>query len=347
MKNRPTVVIEQETSIDQYIDVIDKLENDAVSEFSKIKLKLHPVVDIKAIIDEIKTKFEDIKARLNESKGKFDSSVQQSLVNDNIIDKIEDLFKGKVNNEPSDIEKKRKDIQDRYKKNIPPGYEDAKTKDEINSCGDGLIWFEILEKAKTDGCSVIFISDDKKDDWVWRISGKRLWCRPELIKEFSTHAPGKIFYSYNMASFFEVSKKYIHIPINVSAIDDAKIIASVHSIRDNFCGSFLYELFNLIVANFGKILSNGEEGKVKFYIKSLKQNLSITDFTDCKNIKNSLHDLVVFLTNLSLADDPNNTLMERFLEKLTTLVDTYNKLAISFLSEQNKINNYLAINKMI
>lgn len=79
----------------------------------------------------------------------------------------------------------------RYKYLIPPGYKDIdKDRDDSTNTkkyGDLLIWKEILKKAHDDKVSVIFITDDEKEDW-WELSSdsssKIIKARSELTSEF-------------------------------------------------------------------------------------------------------------------------------------------------------------------
>ncbi len=71
-------------------------------------------------------------------------------------------------------EERLKDIRtvgaDRYKEGVPPGYKDA-AKSE-NKYGDLILWFEILEKGKSDERPVILVTDDRKEDWWLKWQGK-------------------------------------------------------------------------------------------------------------------------------------------------------------------------------
>lgn len=70
----------------------------------------------------------------------------------------------------------------RYKDNIPPGYEDAGKDD--NQYGDLIIWFEILEFAKSSDKDIIFITDDVKPDMIYKPSGYTFGPHLSMLKEF-------------------------------------------------------------------------------------------------------------------------------------------------------------------
>lgn len=78
--------------------------------------------------------------------------------------------------------------QERYKKHIPPGYKDDDNTG--NPCGDYIIWREILRFAKENKCSIMFISRDLKEDWIYKPNGVN--CGPcyELIEEFKKYSSG-------------------------------------------------------------------------------------------------------------------------------------------------------------
>lgn len=340
MKNRPYVIIEQHTLIEQYIKTIEKISKDTDLEFSKINQKLHSVVNIEAILQDIQNKFTNIKEMLSESKKVFDGSVHMSLLEDNIIARLEMLFKDKINKEPDDIDAKRKNVLERYKINTPPGYEDFKDKGEEESCGDCLIWFEILEKAKSDNRSVVFVSDDNKEDWVWKINGKRLWCRPELIKEFSNYTQGQIFYSYNMARFFEVSKQYIQASVKTSSIDDAKRVATE---QDNSYQHFNFfeELIEIILSVFEDILSDTDRRKILKDIEKLEGDLSISDFINTRKLSKNIEDIVDFLLNHPFRNRISDELITNFNVSISMLIQKYNQLAIASYTKTFNSNHFV------
>ena len=72
----------------------------------------------------------------------------------------------------------------RYKKEIPPGFKDAKNKDGVRKYSDFIIWMEILRYAKTTHKNIIFVTDDVKADWWEENSGSKSF-HSKLIDEFS------------------------------------------------------------------------------------------------------------------------------------------------------------------
>ena len=98
------------------------------------------------------------------------------------------------------IDEIEKEGEDRYAKEVPPGYMDPKKKD-TNIYGDLIIWKEILEFAKDKQCSIIFIGRDMKDDWLQTLHGMTCGPRQELINEFNSYSPSGKFHIYTLDQF--------------------------------------------------------------------------------------------------------------------------------------------------
>ncbi|MBY3619540.1 DUF4935 domain-containing protein [Acinetobacter sp. CUI P1] len=95
----------------------------------------------------------------------------------------------------------------RYQHKIPPGYEDnAKRKNDETSLekyGDLLIWKQILHHAESSGKSVIFITNDAKEDWWLLDSDKKpIEPRQELLDEFREYSE-KSFIMLNLSMFIQ------------------------------------------------------------------------------------------------------------------------------------------------
>ena len=56
--------------------------------------------------------------------------------------------------------------------------------DPLRKFGDFFLWKELLEHGKEQKRPIIFVTDDKKEDWWLKVKGRTLGPRPELIAEF-------------------------------------------------------------------------------------------------------------------------------------------------------------------
>ena len=101
-------------------------------------------------------------------------------------DKVLDLVKSfHKMSEPSAsfIYRLCKEGEHRYKKQIPPGYKDAK-KDGVSKYGDLIVWAETYQYAAQNSKNIIFVTDDVKEDWWEKLDDGRILFRKELVKEF-------------------------------------------------------------------------------------------------------------------------------------------------------------------
>ena len=92
----------------------------------------------------------------------------------------------------------------RYESRVPPGYKDAndKSKSGINRYGDLILWYEILDKARKTRKPVLFITDDRKEDWWQKVDGKTVGPRPELANEVRREA-GVLFHMLKPLDFLK------------------------------------------------------------------------------------------------------------------------------------------------
>jgi len=94
---------------------------------------------------------------------------------------------------------KIEELKDRLTSHIPPGFKDKKL-------GDTIIWYTILEFAKIHKKNVIFVTDEKKEDWWYKAYDHILYPRYELIEEFRRCSEGKTFHLINFSAFLKLFK---------------------------------------------------------------------------------------------------------------------------------------------
>ncbi|TDM13567.1 PIN-like domain-containing protein [Macrococcus bovicus] len=153
--------------------------------------------EIHSLKTELKRKLIEACSIANQFTDKVSEEINENkklLLQNNIETFIEHLTSKGQSGTPLSLKEKidvYKEGEIRYKYLIPPGYKDIdKDKKDITNTkkyGDLLIWKEILKKAHDDKVSVIFITDDEKEDW-WELSGgpssKIIKARSELTSEF-------------------------------------------------------------------------------------------------------------------------------------------------------------------
>ncbi|WP_196888436.1 PIN-like domain-containing protein [Aureivirga sp. CE67] len=172
--------------------------------------------------ESLTTKIVEIKIDLNLEIKKKKETYDFNLKTDSILDKVNIAFKDKVGQPfiPDELLKLQKEGEKRYKTKIPPGYCDIK-KPENERYGDLILWKEIIGKAKESNINVLFVLDDRKEDWWFEHQGKTIAPRPELIKEFHT-ATGKNIHFYKPFQFLEYSNQYLKKKIANDVIEEVK-----------------------------------------------------------------------------------------------------------------------------
>jgi rRNA-processing protein FCF1 len=91
----------------------------------------------------------------------------------------------------------------RIKHDIPPGYKDTRKPDK--GVGDMLIWHTVLHVGKQEPCnSVVFVSGEKKADWVAKSDNQPLFPRYELVDEFRRATKGQSFHLISLPDLLDL-----------------------------------------------------------------------------------------------------------------------------------------------
>ena len=229
-----------------YDDIQKSLESNKNNILTALKsFSRHPYIVVSNFIDKIDSAFNEINEELNIQKGEHPNL----LVKDNLRETITNLLEGKVGNAFShdELKKTYKEGKERYELNIPPGYKDQK-KEGMKKFGDLILWFQIIDFAKSKQKPVILIIDDKKDDWWLKFNGKIISPHPELINEMFSKA-GIKFYMYQSSKFMEHAKVYLKSHISRDSIDEVRDI----EIFDEKSSEIQAKFLNYFVGDMGQI----------------------------------------------------------------------------------------------
>ncbi|MFF6892144.1 PIN-like domain-containing protein [Streptomyces microflavus] len=221
-KNRPAVMAGEEK-------VYQSLETPLVAARRKIDDHLksisgHPVItplDAKEIlngIDQLILKVQTLQ------KGR-DSRLEDSLRDDPILAKWEDLLEARMGERPSPEghHEMIEAITKRFTEGTPPGLQDEDKPE--NSHGDGLVWLQLLDKARADKAPTLLITDDVKEDWYRRHGGKTIGPRIELIREMQDSA-GVTYYQQPLSLFVQRAGKFLHKPVSEKTVRQVAGISS-------------------------------------------------------------------------------------------------------------------------
>ena len=182
-------------------------------------------------IEELRKDFKNFgkreEAKIKKWQKEFDNNDK-----DAILEEIFKLYEGKVGDDydESRLNDLYKEGERRQKENIPPGYADwnDKRKQGIrHACGDLIWWKQAIDYAIDKKCDLIIVTDDKKDDWWYKVSRKIISPRVELIREFDKATNGQRFLMYQTHQFMEMAKKLDGADVSDSSIKEVKETGSL------------------------------------------------------------------------------------------------------------------------
>lgn len=225
-QRRLEVIGEQESAYEDIQEILDK--NKKIIENELNAYAMHPFIKIADILEKVNKNFTEIKNELNTHKQNHPNMTD----GDELRDTITQLFEGKVgpSYSPEKLGEIYKEGKKRYERHIPPGYEDKK-KDGVREYGDLVLWFQIIEKAESTKKSIIFITDDRKEDWWLKFKGKTIGPRPELINEIFSCSKVN-FYMYQTEHFMEYAWKFLNEKIDKNAIDEVRDVRKAAATLD-------------------------------------------------------------------------------------------------------------------
>lgn len=147
---------------------------------------------LNALKDEIKEQFQD-----------YQDNVLDAEAHDETFQKITELFDGRVGKpyDPNRLVEIHSEGEQRYRLQIPPGYEDAGK--SSNQYGDLIVWYQILDYVQENKRPVFFVTDDETEDWWTRENNRPFAARQELVDEFLSHSSGKLIKFYLPSDFLK------------------------------------------------------------------------------------------------------------------------------------------------
>lgn len=219
LNNRLSVIDQQEKVYESTIKSIRELKEGFES------ARQHPFLS-KESMEKMADVFDALCDELNENK----STHSERIYNDNIKEEIAEIFNNKVGDpyEKSRLEEIIQEGVERYKQRIPPGFKDSVKSvesdvfsDKCRVYGDLIVWNQIIDKAIESSSGVVFITDDKKEDWWERFKGKTMGPLPALVKEFQDRT-GQKFTMYQSDRFLELAKEQLGQTVSDEAVKEIR-----------------------------------------------------------------------------------------------------------------------------
>jgi len=210
-RNRYEVIADQEKAYKEFTDKITQIQKDlqSTSKPPFLSEKVHK---------DLNKVFEKVSTEVAESIDKYCGYLKV----DPIYNELSELFDKKIS-EPYNDDKLielYKEGQERFDKKIPPGYEDEKNKDGNRKYGDFILWMQVIDKAKDSKSPIIFITDERKKDWWWKIKdGRNMGPRQELTEEIMEKAKVD-FHMYSSERFLSYGQNFLKEQVNQDALEE-------------------------------------------------------------------------------------------------------------------------------
>ncbi|MBN3129628.1 hypothetical protein H4F63_19690 [Pectobacterium brasiliense] len=126
----------------------------------------------------------------------------------------------------------------RFSQKIPPGFRDASKGSDLSDFtylnlnykrkfGDLIIWKQLInESAKEEIENVIFVTDDKKNDWWYGVGDKIIGPQEKLQSEFYANTNVNNFKMYDTGDFLRDAIEYLGTTVNEKSLDDVKQVSA-------------------------------------------------------------------------------------------------------------------------
>lgn len=238
-RRRLTVIASARKGTDETLNSANTMVADIKSKVETLQIEKRGLnIEPQPLLDEL----DKASAKLMEAIEAAHNAQLDISTTDTIRQSLDELLEGKVGKGPTDQDELNELIKDgehRYSDRIPPGFADNdkdKNPNEANfifdhikfprKFGDLILWKQLIRHTKESNIDkVLFITEDRKDDWWWREQGKVVGPQPELIREISRDGGVKLFWMYSSSQFVEHANKYYAAAVPTESVDEIKQVA--------------------------------------------------------------------------------------------------------------------------
>ena len=198
-RNRGTAMRATNKTFDDALEIVSGLKL-SVDKLRALKLIASPIVDeVEASISQV---IDKASADITDSQREH----QAYLRGDPIIERLLQLFEGRLGPEPSEDRRAEliREADRRIKAEIPPGYKDAKKAGD-GPYGDFIFWRQALDYSRDQALPLVIVTSDAKEDWWDQHSGRTFGPRPELLREGFKETGSRVLI-YQTLSFLQANE---------------------------------------------------------------------------------------------------------------------------------------------
>ncbi|AYL04499.1 hypothetical protein D9T11_06755 [Enterobacter kobei] len=237
-KSRRNIIEESISSLHKIKDELIRYHEQSILEQAGIKKHLY---------NRLSIELTELQKQLKQSIDSFvDTKINTRITSkqaishhDMIRDRIDEIIGDKVGSLPSQdtIDAINKKGDERYEKKIPPGFKDIGKKKSVSyfsdirledKFGDLYLWEQLIDKAAApDIKSIIFVTDDAKDDWVFIHKGKNHGPLEALKTEICKRSGLEEFRLVNQLAFLSEARKYLKgVDVSNDTLNEVKEMVS-------------------------------------------------------------------------------------------------------------------------
>ena len=238
-RNRPIEMARQTNQFETVRNLVEKLKNQFARDLDMENLEQrHSLIDpssLKKILGDACSEMSETISELKDQSLSFSGE-------DDVLDWLNEFVFANVGPAPADqaaLDEVYRSGKERFAARIPPGFCDKKKEKSKDSWyhhkgmryqrayGDLLVWEQTIDQAtQARAASVIFVTDDGKEDWWWCSSGKTVAPLPSLRSEIEERTGGTAFWMYNVPRFLERGRNYLGVKVSDSSIAQAQDISA-------------------------------------------------------------------------------------------------------------------------
>lgn len=186
------IITENNINSEQAYNTIKTTITDLKESISNYSKSVYPDIKIDNLLKELDNSIESITKIFN---------TNEKIDYEKTIEQISTIFENIGENySTEELNTKIEEAEKRFKEQIPPGYQDDDK--ETNKYGDVLIWFQMMDYAKTNKKNIIFVSRDAKPDWYSKKDKQTIAPRFELLLEFYKET-NQYIYIYQEQNFIK------------------------------------------------------------------------------------------------------------------------------------------------
>lgn len=226
-KNRPSRIRDQQVLFEKTIESLKSISKQAEESIEDTfnNTREHPSIEETEIKQKVDEFFSQLIGEIEKKQEEHPDLLREK---DNIRTKISKFFKDKIGDKLSEDELQEifNKGEKRYKEKTPPGWKDKNEKEGDAKYGDLMIWEEIIRYSESQDSvnSVIFVTNDSKEDWWHKSSGQTIGPHYKLIKEFNQRT-GKDYYQYKPDQFLRYAKENLIDDISDDSISETKRVS--------------------------------------------------------------------------------------------------------------------------